>query len=45
MTDWAWVTLGYAVVYGVLAAYAVGLMARLRRARRQAVESPSRGAE
>jgi hypothetical protein len=34
MTDWGWVTLAHAVVYGTLGTYAVLLTVRLRRARR-----------
>ena len=36
MSDWGWVTLGYVVVYGVIAAYAATLYTRLRRARTRA---------
>jgi hypothetical protein len=34
MSDWAWVTVAYVVVYGTLIAYAVTLERRVRRARR-----------
>lgn len=34
MSDWAWVTVAYVVVYGTLIAYAVNLARRVRRARR-----------
>ena len=31
MSDWGWVSLAYAVVYGTLAGYVVSLMRRRRR--------------
>jgi len=31
MSDWAWVTLAYGIVYTALAAYVVSLTVRLRR--------------
>ena len=45
MSDWGWVTLGYSVVYGVIATYAIVLMSRLRRARRDAEALASSGTE
>jgi hypothetical protein len=35
MSDWGWITFGYAVVYGGLASYALFLTARYRRAQRR----------
>lgn len=35
MSDWGWVAFAYLVVYGTLAAYAVNLGVRVRRARRR----------
>ena len=35
MSDWGWITFGYAVVYGVLALYAGVLTLRHRNARRR----------
>jgi hypothetical protein len=35
MSDWAWVGLGYSVVYGSIGAYAIFLTRRLRIARRR----------
>ena len=34
MSDWAWITFGYMVVYGAIAAYAAVLTVRNRSARR-----------
>lgn len=34
MSDWAWVTLAYAVVYGTLIGYGVSVGVRLREVRR-----------
>lgn len=39
MSDWGWVTLGYGVVYGVVAAYAAFLVRRVRMARDQVAMS------
>lgn len=33
MSDWGWVTFGYAVVYGGIVGYAIFLSRRFRRAR------------
>ena len=33
MSDWGWITFGYAVVYGGVAAYAVFLAYRIRKVR------------
>lgn len=35
MTDWGWVVFAYVVVYGTLFAYALSLVHRTRRARRE----------
>ena len=35
MSDWGWITFGYAVVYGCIAAYASYLTVRFRRAKRR----------
>lgn len=35
MSDWGWVTFGYAVVYGTMVTYGVFLAARFGRARRR----------
>jgi len=49
MSDWAWVALGYGVVYGVLAVYAGFLVRRVLLARRvhsgDAPRSPVAGVE
>jgi CcmD family protein len=35
MSDWGWITFGYTVVYGGIAAYAAFLTGRYRKARRR----------
>lgn len=36
MSDWGWVGIAYAVVYGTLAAYVAALIVRTRRLRKTA---------
>lgn len=35
MSDWGWITFGYAVVYGGIVGYAAFLTGRYRKARRR----------
>ncbi len=46
MSDWGWVTLGYATVYGVVVVYAGFLVRRVTQARGEDLGAPgsSRGA-
>ncbi len=38
MSEWGWVAFGYAVMYGIIAAYVGWITVRVRRARRRLQE-------